>query len=56
MKARNTAMDSGSNQPLSNSPTAGRADLSILRKPIQTTITGFQEVIKAYEDGTDEVC
>lgn len=30
-------------------------DLSILRKPISTSITGFQEVIKAFENGTDEV-
>lgn len=30
-------------------------DLSILRKPIQTAITGFLEAIKAYENGTEEV-
>lgn len=30
-------------------------DLSILRKPISTSITGFQEVMKAFENGTDEV-
>lgn len=57
MKARSTAMDSGSSQPaLSNSPPGASADLSILRKPIHTTITGLKEVIKAYEGGTDEVC
>ena len=31
-------------------------DLSILRKPINTSVTGFLEVKKAYDDGTDEVC
>lgn len=30
-------------------------DLSILRKPIPTSITGFRETIQAYENGTDEV-
>lgn len=31
------------------------SDLSILRKPIQTSVTGFNEARKAYEDGTEEV-
>lgn len=30
-------------------------DLSILRKPIKTSVTGLNEARKAYEDGTDEV-
>ncbi|XP_055680649.1 uncharacterized protein LOC129788532 [Lutzomyia longipalpis] len=30
-------------------------DLSILRKPISTSITGFNEARKAYENGTDEM-
>lgn len=30
-------------------------DLSLLRKPIVTSITGFEEVLKAYEEGTTEV-
>lgn len=30
-------------------------DLSILRKPIKTSVTGFNEARKAYEDGTEEV-
>ncbi|XP_059615157.1 zinc finger protein 800 isoform X2 [Phlebotomus argentipes] len=30
-------------------------DLSILRKPISTSITGFNEARKAYENGTEEV-
>lgn len=31
-------------------------DLSILRKPIKTSVNGLNEARKAYEDGTDEVC
>lgn len=31
-------------------------DLSILRKPIKTSVNGLNEAKKAYEDGTDEVC
>lgn len=31
-------------------------DLSILRKPIKTSVIGLNEARKAYEDGTDEVC
>lgn len=30
-------------------------DLSILRKPIKTSVNGVNEAKKAYEDGTDEV-
>ncbi|GAB0092813.1 hypothetical protein DMENIID0001_078490 [Sergentomyia squamirostris] len=30
-------------------------DLSILRKPITTSINGFSEVRKAYDNGTDEI-
>lgn len=30
-------------------------DLSILRKPIKTSVNGFNEARKAYEDGTHEV-
>lgn len=30
-------------------------DLSLLRKPIATSVTGFEEVLRAYEAGTNEV-
>lgn len=30
-------------------------DLSLLRRPIATSITGLEEVLKAYKDGTNEV-
>lgn len=32
------------------------SDLSILRKPIKTSVNGLNEARKAFEDGTDEVC
>lgn len=32
------------------------SDLSILRKPIKTSVNGLNEARKAYEDGTEEVC
>lgn len=30
-------------------------DLSLLRKPIKTSVEGFEEVLRAYEAGTNEV-
>jgi hypothetical protein len=30
-------------------------DLSLMRKPIATSVTGFEEVLRAYEAGTSEV-
>ncbi|KAJ6633885.1 Zinc finger protein [Pseudolycoriella hygida] len=33
----------------------GIGDVSILQKPIRTSVTGFKEVVKAYEDGTNEI-
>lgn len=38
-----------------DTPISGN-DLSILRKPIKTSVTGFNEARRAYEDGTEEVC
>lgn len=38
-----------SNQHLPN------LDLSLMRQPIATSITGFEEVLRAYEAGTNEV-
>lgn len=32
------------------------ADLSILRRPIKTSMNGLNEARKAYENGTEEVC
>lgn len=33
----------------------GNLDLSLLRRPIATSITGLEEVLRAYNDGTNEV-
>lgn len=30
-------------------------DLSLMRQPIATSVTGFEEVLRAYEAGTNEV-
>lgn len=38
-----------SNQQSSN------LDLSLIRQPIATSVTGFEEVLRAYEAGTNEV-
>jgi hypothetical protein len=35
--------------------TTNNLDLSLLRKPIATSVTGFEEVLRAYESGTNEV-
>lgn len=32
------------------------ADLSILRRPIKTSMSGLKEARKAYDNGTEEVC
>lgn len=58
MKARSS--DTSTNQngdglAMSSASSSHLHDLSILRKPIQTSITGFHEAMKAYNDGTDEV-
>lgn len=41
--------------PLETLPNVGNDDESVLRQPIRTSCTGFQEAKKAYENGTDEV-
>lgn len=35
---------------------APNLDLSLMRQPIATSICGFEEVLRAYEAGTNEVC
>lgn len=44
-----------SNSQLHSETEATTNDLSILRKPIKTSVTGWNEARKAYDDGTDEV-
>uniref|UniRef100_A0A1L8DCH8 C2H2-type domain-containing protein n=1 Tax=Nyssomyia neivai TaxID=330878 RepID=A0A1L8DCH8_9DIPT len=48
MKGKTLGEDGAENSP-------DCLDLSILRKPISTSITGFNEARKAYENGTDEM-
>lgn len=59
MKARSsdtsTQQNGGDGLAMSSTSNGHLHDLSILRKPIQTSITGFHEAMKAYNDGTDEV-
>lgn len=39
----------------SNHSSHNQMDLSLLRKPIKTSVEGFEEVLRAYEAGTNEV-
>jgi hypothetical protein len=39
----------------SNQASSGKLDLSCLRQPVATSVTGFEEVLRAYEAGTNEV-
>lgn len=55
MKIRGGLGDSALSNACLQNKKNGIRDLSILQKPIQTSITGFKEVVKAYKDGTEEV-
>lgn len=48
-KAMKTDIDDKSNTSITN------LDLSLLRRPIATSVTGFEEALRAYNDGTNEV-
>lgn len=39
----------------SNNSSHNQMDLSLLRKPIKTSVEGFEEVLRAFESGTSEV-
>lgn len=39
----------------SNNSSHNQIDLSLLRKPIKTSVEGFEEALRAYESGTNEV-
>lgn len=46
----------GESESDESSPSTNKnLDLSLLRKPIETSVTGFEEVLRAYEAGTNEV-
>lgn len=40
---------------MKNNMDQGDVDLSVLRKPIPTSVTGFMSVMKAFGEGTVEV-
>lgn len=54
MKAKNRQSNIESESDESNHHTSN-LDLSLMRQPIATSITGFEEVLRAYEAGTNEV-
>lgn len=54
MKGRTTGGYSSDSEQPSNIKSK-KDDLSILRKPINTSLNGFLEAKRAYENGTDEV-
>lgn len=47
-------VDSESDESI-NSSQNNQMDLSLIRKPIKTSVEGFEEVLRAYEAGTNEV-
>lgn len=53
-KVKNNHVDSESDES-NNSSHNNQLDLSLLRKPIRTSVEGFEEVLRAYEAGTNEV-
>lgn len=50
------AAEIGTSQLHSDIETGTTNDLTILRKPIKTSVTGLNEARKAFENGTEEVC
>lgn len=53
-KVKSNHVESGSDES-NNSSHKNQLDLSLLRKPIRTSVEGFEEVFRAFRDGTDEV-
>lgn len=51
-KKNNSNLESDSDE---SNHLAPNMDLSLMRQPIATSITGFDEVLRAYEAGTNEV-
>lgn len=51
-KKNNSNIETESDESNHHSP---NLDLSVMRQPIATSITGFDEVLRAYEAGTNEV-
>lgn len=53
-KGKNRHSNNGSESEESNQHPPN-LDLSLIRQPIATSVTGFEEVLRAYEAGTSEV-
>ncbi|XP_039433129.1 uncharacterized protein LOC120415602 [Culex pipiens pallens] len=53
--ATRSSSGGGSSQATTTNRHQQQIDLSVLRKPIVTAVTGFLEAHKAYEAGTDEI-
>ena len=51
-KNRHSNVETESDESNHHPPTL---DLSLMRQPIATSVTGFDEVLRAYEAGTNEV-
>lgn len=51
-KGRHSNLESESDESNQQPP---NLDLSLMRQPIATSVTGFEEVLRAYEAGTNEV-
>jgi hypothetical protein len=51
-KGRSSNQESESDESNQQAP---NLDLSLMRQPIATSVTGFEEVLRAYEAGTNEV-
>lgn len=49
-------MDNFDEENTNTSTSTNCFDFSLLRKPIVTSVTGFPEAKKAYDNGTEEVC
>lgn len=56
-KVKNRTSDPASDESdeSNQASSSTKFDLSCLRQPVMTSITGFEEVLRAYEAGTDEV-
>jgi hypothetical protein len=55
MKGKNRHPNSNVESESDESNHPPNLDLSLMRQPIATSVTGFEEVLRAYEAGTNEV-
>lgn len=55
MKGKNRHPNSNVESESDESNQQSNLDLSLMRQPIATSVTGFEEVLRAYEAGTNEV-